>query len=467
MHLRRPSVLAAVAALVILLGVSGPAGPALAGPPGKWTVVSGGGISNIDRPGLYRTGDGTLHVAFTSESGSDSVEVAHVSASGKSLGRHTVVSGWSTTTWDPVLVGAPGGGMRIVFGGLRTTTPSDPYSEGYLYQGSSDAAGAAWTLAPSTTPAVASTQGYASYGTGVATLPDGTLVTAFPLNTEISYQVGSGPVQTFTVPDCCAYHVALAADGGAVYAAWYANGDAPSEQGVFVRQIYPTLGATVQAPGSVTKGDSLDPGARVAMVTRAGGGIYLAYLKGYPTTKSVALWKLGTSTVKNAPASKGASNVALSAGPAGRLWLAYDDGSDDLRAVRTSPSGAAFGAVQTLNVPGKSAVVYALAIEGSSGHGDVVFNDSLRILHQQVFAGLTLKADPKKWNGDKPAKVTFTVTDAGDPVKGATVKAKGKKCTTDKKGVCKLTFPQLGSGKFEAVAEKKDYADGSVRLKVT
>jgi len=464
MHPRRTSALAAVAALAVLSGL---AGPALAGPPGKWTVISGGGISNIDRPGLYRTADATLHVAFTSESGSDSVEVAHVSASGKSLGRHSVVSDWSATTWDPVLVGAPGGGMRIVFGGMRTTTPSDPYSEGYLYQGSSDAAGAAWTLAPSTTPAVASPQGYASYGTGVATLPDGTLVTAFPLNTEISYQVGAGPVQTFTVPDCCAYHVALAADGGSVYAAWYANGDSASTRGVFVRQIYPTLGATVQAPGSVTKGDSLDPGQRVAMVTRAGGGIYLAYLKGYPTTKSVALWKLGTNTVKNAPASKAASNVALSAGPAGRLWLAYDDGSDDLHAVRTNPSGMAFGAVQTLKTPGKSPAVYALAIEGSSGHGDVVFNDSLRILHQQVFAGLTLEAAPTKWNGNKSVKVSFTVTDAGDPVKGAKVKAKGKKCTTDKKGVCTITFPKSGAGKFVAVAEKNDYADGSVRLKVT
>ena len=45
--------------------------------------------------------------------------------------------------------------MRLVFGGHHTTVTGDPYNEGYVYYASSDAAGAGWTLAPNTAPAVA------------------------------------------------------------------------------------------------------------------------------------------------------------------------------------------------------------------------------------------------------------------------------------------------------------------------
>ncbi len=85
MVLRRLSVV-----LVLVLGVVGLAGPSLAGPPGKWTVISGGGLSNIVEPGMHRTADGTLHVAIVRENANstDYIDVAHVSESGKlSAGR--------------------------------------------------------------------------------------------------------------------------------------------------------------------------------------------------------------------------------------------------------------------------------------------------------------------------------------------------------------------------------------------
>ncbi len=63
--------------------------------------------------------------------------------------------------------------------------------------------------------------------------------------------------------------------------------------------------------------------------------------------------------------------------------------------------------------------------------------------------------------------VEFKVTDAGDAVKGAVVKAKGEKCETNKKGVCSISFAKMGKDKFNAVAKAKDYADGSLRLKVS
>ncbi len=458
---RRSSVIVASAAL--LTGIVGVAAPSHAGPPGTWTEISGGGISNIVEPGVYRTADGTLHVAIESTANSmDSIEVAHVSASGALTGRHVAVPSWSGTTADPDLVAAPGGGMRLVFGGHHTTVTGDPYNEGYVYYATADATGAGWALAPNTAPAVASGTGYVSSGTGVTTLADGTLVTAYPFNSTIFFQVGAGPVQSFDTPACCAYDISLATDGtGAVYAAWYSNGGTPGAQGTLVRQIHPTVGPVVQAPGGIEANDQA-----IGMVTRPDGGVYLAYPRGELNNQGYALWQLGTGTVRKVPGSKRATHLAMSTAPGGRLWLAFRDEKLGVRVVRTNPSATKFGAVQKIRSP-KGSTVYQVGIEGSTGRGDLIINDETHIWHQQVLAGLTLKASPKKWNGNNKVAVTFTVTDAGAAIQGAKVKAKGLKCTTNKKGRCTLHFLKLKQGKFDALAKKKEYAAGSVRLRVT
>ena len=420
---------------------------------------------------MYRTADGVLHVAMPRETNSlDSIDVAHISAGGQLEGRQVVLDSWSGLTERPRPGrGAAGAGCGWSSAASTRPTPASPYS-GTLYEAISDPTGTAWTLAPSTQSPVAHPSGYASYGTGTTTLADGTLVTAFPLNSAIYYQVGAGAVQTFDVNACCAYDMTLASDGANVWAAWYANGTAAVDQGVFVRQIYPALGPVIQAPGSVSSfggsPGSLGTGQAVAMVYRPGNGLYLAYLKGYPNTKAVTVWKYGTSLARSVPDSKEArhrGDVGRSRRPAlaglGRRLRRHPRSPH-------RPKGLTFGAVQLLKTPG-DASVYHVNIEGSAGHGDVIFNDGYRILHQQVFAGLSVKADPGKWNGDKSVKVSFKVTDAGDAVKGAVVKAKGEKCKTDASGKCSITFAKLNAGKFDAVAKKKEYADGSVRLKVT
>jgi len=461
--MRRSSLVLSAAAAVAVLLV---APTAHAGPPGTWTTISGPGVSNITEPGMYRTADGTLHVAIQTSSNLDSIDVAHVAASGALTGRSSAIPGWEGLTEDPDLIPGPGGGMRMVFGGLRTTTTGDPYSEGYVYSASSDASGGAWTLAPNTTPAVAGPSGHASYGTGATQLADGTIVAAFPLNSVVTYQIGNTAPQTFSVPECCVYDMTLVNDGGTVYAGWYANGNSPANKGVFVRTIYPTLGPIIQAPSSVTNGETLGTGQAVAMVARPGGGVYLAYQKGYPTAKNVALWRVGAAKPKLLKHSKGADNIGLSAGPTGRLWLAFDNGDNDISVVQTNAAATEFGAIQTIKTP-KNSTVYGANIQGGSTRGDVVFNNGTAILHQQVFYSLSVKASPGKVKaGKKGQHVTFTVTDAGDPVKGATVKAKGLSCKTDNKGKCEITFSGLPAKPFKATAKEKGYADGTVSVKV-
>lgn len=470
----RSRLLSAAAATVVLGVVAAVAAPVQAGPPGTWTVISGGGVVNIDEPGLYRTSDGTLHVAMHRNAGDlEYIDVGHITESGKLTGRTDAIGGWEAATVDPELVGSPDGGMRMVFGGIHSLDQADPYIAGYLWQTSAPAAGSPWTLSPS--PAVTQNTGYASYGTGATTLADGTLAAAYPLNSTIYYQIGAGPPQSFTVADCCVYHVALASDGASVWASWSANGDGAANMGIFVRQIYPALGPVMQAPGSVSSfGGSpgtLDPGQRTALVARNGGGLYLAYLNGYPSAKAVALWKVGSSSFSKVPGSKGATHVDMSAGPSGRLWIAFDDSSDDLHAVRTDTQAKDFGAVRTLQRPGSASTVYHVFIEGTRARADLLFNDSQRIWHQQLFAGLTLKASPAKWNGNDDQKVEFKVTDAGEGVKGATVKAKwnGQKltCKTEDNGKCTIHFPKLGKSSIKVTAKKSGYAPDETTLKVS
>ncbi len=473
MRLRRLSVVTMVLALLVAL--VGLAGPTNAGPPGKWTVISGGGVTNIVQPGLYRTADGTLHVAMQRNASDFTVEyidVAHVSEAGKLTGRTDATGAWEGLTVDPKLVGSPDGGMRMVYGGIRTTDVNDPYAAGYLWQSSSPADGGSWTLSP--TAAVAANTGYASSGSGATTLADGTLVAAYPQGSTIHYQVGAAAPASFEVADCCAYDVTLVQDAGVVYAAWYANGDGAANMGEFVRTIYPTLGPIIQVPGSVST-FSGNPGTiansqTTAMATRNGGGVYVAFCKGYPTCDSVVLWKYGTSKLLKVPHSQGASHVAISPAPSGRLWIAFEDDDDDLHAVRTNTTAKQFGAVRTINAPGSVDSVFKIAIEGTRARADLLFNDGERIWHQQLYAGLTLEATPGEWNGKNSVEVTFKVTDAGESLNNAKVKAKWngqeKTCTTQANGRCKLSFPKMGKSKIKVTAKKSGYAPDEIKLKV-
>jgi hypothetical protein len=463
---RRALALTAVGAVVAAALLTPPAQaaevtPAKPGTGPVWTTLVGSGVTTSSEPGLRRTADGTLHVAVATRDAANqnSISVFHVRADGTYAGTSPAVGPWAGTTLDPDLVGGVGGGLRLVFGGLRTTTTGDPYSEGYLYSASSDDAGAAWTLAPNTAPVVASTNGYSSYGTGVTTLPDGTVVAAYPINSTITYQVGAAPAQSFSVPACCAYDMSLVQQDGVVWASWYANGSAAGDQGVFVRQLYPTLGPTLQAPGSVSGGSSLPADQSVAMVARPGGGVYLAYKVGYPTATSVAVWRLGEPSARTVPGSKGASYVALSSTPDGRLWVAFDGARTEARAVRTNPSATTFGAVQQVKVPGKS--VYGIAVDGGTGRGDLVVNTGTAIIHTQVLAGLSVTAKPGRLKAGRAGVLKVTVTDAGDRVKGAKVRTRGDRCTTNAKGVCVLRLGQARRGKLVVLATAKGYAAGS------
>lgn len=473
MPLRTPlAIVASAATAVALLAAPTSAGAAPDGggtpPPsratGSWTRFTTGQVDNIAEAGLLRTADGVLHVVYPrGGSSTDDIAFANISAQGKVVASGTAVAGWASLPQDPKLVPTADGGIRLVFGGLQDTDVANPYSSGQMFSAIAPSSGTAWTLQPGAL--TQSGYAYGSYGTGATTLADGTPVVAFPLNSGLTWNAGGAPTDAGSAfPECCLYHVSLARSGDSVWSAFYANGSAEANQGIFVKQLLPAEGPAIKAPGSTTGGDSVSAGQAVPLLTLPDGRLVTAYCVGYPTCKRIALWVLGDARAISVPASRDARELAVAMEPGGRLWVAWSTGSGRVRFARSASYGAAFGAVTTIRPP-QGATVYSLAMSAASGSADLVVGDGSSMFHRRVLPGLSLRATPATWRKSKAQRVTVTVTDAGEPIKGAKVAGGGDSCTTAATGRCELTYPAGRAKRFTVTASKKGYGAAEVRLR--
>ena len=162
---------------------------------------------------------------------------------------------------------------------------------------------------------------------------------------------------------------------------------------------------------------------------------------------------------------QGGSKLSLSAGASGQLWLAFEDGHNNVGVVHTDSAASEFSPVQTVRTP-KGSTIYDLAIAAGTGRGDVVFDNGTAILHTQVLPGLGSRPARTSLKAGKPGRSPSPSPTPEPAVKGAKVKAKGKSCKTDKKGKCTITFPGLPAKSFDVRVTAGGYADGSVPIKV-
>ena len=72
-----------------------------------------------------------------------SLHAKPISSAGVAGTTHTVVTGWSTLSEDPAPF-VEGGQLKIAYGGIRSTSPSEKYSGPMAYSSSSD--GVSWAL---------------------------------------------------------------------------------------------------------------------------------------------------------------------------------------------------------------------------------------------------------------------------------------------------------------------------------
>ena len=127
--------------------------------------------------------------------------------------------------------------------------------------------------------------------------------------------------------------------------------------------------------------------------------------------------------------------MTIAAARDGRLWLVWDDrGSVDaqIRARRSNKGATRWGAEVVAGRPKGTLQAYRLDANAAGDALDVlgVFNlgtsSDASTFHRRLLPGLTLTAAPGRLRRGRRTSVTFTVRDAGDPVKGAKVAAGGE-----------------------------------------
>jgi hypothetical protein len=463
----------AAAAAIVLTGL-----PAVASASSPWHQVTGSNGANIDQVALLRTAGGTLHVAWHVPTGgsSDDLHDTSISASGTVEATTSVVAGWAAMD-NPALVPAPGGAIQVLFGGIHTTNSGDPNQD--LNSAVSSDGGSTWALQPGDVAA----PGASAYASPISATVAGAAVVPYETwfgTPGVWVHAGlssATPNFNYQTPfGCCGYDSNIASSAlGAIMLAWYSN--ATGHLGVYAQRVGSDgspIGSPVDMPG--TSNMSVGELGRTPLVSRPDGDFYIAYATGYPALDRIRLWHVGSgssTTIARVSTSGGEPTATVAAAPDGRLWVIWKQDVNDrphVFAVRSNKTMTRFGAVVDAGAPPAAfsgyrvdgnAIASALDLFGSFSIGS---SSSVATWYRRVLPGLTLTGQPAKLHRGHRTKVTFVVTDAGDPVKGAKVQADGRSGATNSKGEVKLQLTAQHT--LKAAASDVGYIAASARLAV-
>jgi len=446
---------------VLALGAAGllAGGSALASSETRtaWTRVTPATGDSNDEVGHARTTTGVLHVVWRRRVGPNREEIAHttVSPAGKP-GATTVAATPFVLVTDPDLVVMPDGSLRVFFGAQTGITESSG-----VRTATATAGGSGWSLDPERVSASTVTPS----DVGAAVSAGGVPIVSWIAGPVLSLHTGLSPADPDRAlgpsPKCCFNRPALVTAGGQTLLAFHSN--VAGQEGIFVRPVAPTLGPAHRAPGSTTGGQTVAVDERTPVTARSGAaGVYAAYCGGYPECHTVLLWRVGSAKARTVGEGRDVENVNVAPGPDGRLWVMWEDNdANALLARRSDPSVGCMGAIVAVDQPPRSSYVWALNGEGSLGPLDVFANaaptrvGSAATWHTRILPGLALVATGGK-------TLTFTVTDACQPVAGARIAVGGRKLATNAKGVATVTLP---AGSYSAVATKLGFTSASARVK--
>ncbi|HEX2059026.1 MAG TPA: hypothetical protein VHI71_11750 [Actinomycetota bacterium] len=483
--------LRALVAGLAVLGLVVAAPTASGGPPGRWTKI-GNPSANFAQPGLARTADGTLHLVWVrhtpGNAAADDVVHTSIAANGTVGATGVVQSAWASAWPQPDLVLTADGGLRAFWGGIRSVQSNEQHTN--ISSATAPSSGSPWTLQPGD---VSEGAGGSSSSIGAAVAPDGTPLFSWSPGGEGFVHRGTDPASAnheFDTPGqgCCNYDPDLATDDatGEMWVAWYSN--QADAEGIWVQEVDPATGqptgSPARMPGTVTtyngEEKSVQEIQRTPIAAPEGGGVFVAYTGGYPSTNRVLVWKIGTSNAAVVARSgdRELNTPGLAADPSGRLWVVWSQvdagGTPIIFARRSNVGGSRWGAVVRLRPPralGDCKALYSVTPSAQSSVLDVVANfidgcgAAVAFWHTQLRAGLSLTARPRTFT--RRATVVFTVTDAGDPVEGARVRVDGKSATTGPDGQAEIALgPYSSARRLTARATKAGYAAASARLRV-
>lgn len=441
--------LVATTALFALFAAS-----AHAGPPGKWSQVTGP-QENTTELGLARSGDGVLHVIWAQDTGLGGI-VHHsaLSANAKTWSGPNTVYSYPDGLNNRLALVSTAGGLRAFFAGL-VGTESNPLQGRLATATSTD--GTSWTVQPDSASNNTDTLSsvYASAGVAAAVGTDGTPITAWG-DTGSGYHFGissTTPDMRYGGGSCCVYAPGIGVDSvtGETVLAWQFL---QTGNGTAYQTIRPAVGPMIQPTGARAANTS----TRTAITGRIGAaGVYLAYLRGTNQfMSSPAVVRTSGGSAYTFRGAKDAEDIGIAAAPGGRLWVFWQR-KGKITAVRSNTKATKWGAPVTIKPPKNTSVIYNLAGEGSLGPLDLfALVDRSSILmnwQQRILPGLTLSA------ASAHGKIKFRVTDAGSPVRGAKVKAGGRSKRTNSAGRATIN---LRAGRYRATATKTGYAPAKV-----
>jgi hypothetical protein len=222
-----------------------------------------------------------------------------------------------------------------------------------------------------------------------------------------------------------------------------------------MRQVAPSLGTPQKMPGQIRN-------ELVLSGRDAGAGVFAAYTQDGSSVRlqrygggSVAVGKLRGVT----PAKLGTAT-----GLAGRIWVIWGD-DNGVAVTRSNKAVTRFEPIQRTRPD--SAGLLRLSGDGRLGPLDLLVDQIPNgnpippsgTFYARVLPQLSAKAKVKKH------KLTVKVTDAGDAVAGAKVKAAGKKATTNAKGTAVLKLSPKTKGKLAVTVTKTGYNKLKIRAK--
>jgi hypothetical protein len=399
---------------------------------------------------------------------------------------------WGELNWQPTLVVGDEQEPIVIFQGGRSLKKGDVYGDGCVV--SAEGPNVPWILSP-----FSLTNPCGSVGPGGAAEMKG--------EDEFSAEQGSGsqihyllhqepgvppspklpPSSSFALPCPCgsraSAEVADLAGNGDAYVAW-AQVNVKGEYGLYVKDLS-TNGPIMKAPGSGERSANVFPPVFSDLAftsTNTHSGVFLAYCSN-TTACNVLLWRAGTPSAMATPAVgiNGNADMAISAGPGGRLWLAWWDvnkaGDLFISIARTNEADNRFGPVTTyptscwsypplIGLGGGSWGRLDVAMQCVVAHPKIEAEDFVT----QAIVPVQVSPTTTSFENLKAHSVTFTVTDVGDPVPGATVAIPGKglKATTGATGTATLTFPAgIAAGHYSVVVTGPNYRPALAGVVVT
>ena len=390
--------------------------------------------------GYARTADGVLHVVIDQNtnwgSSYNGIAALTINPAGH-VGPSVQALNWGgqASQGIPGLTVMPSGALEATWGGY-------PFGSDGPWGISSGNGGATWSSP------VNIGSGSMEFGDShvAAAISNGTPVLAAGCCGGIVIQQGFGAgaptYQLTNSTDGCAGNTNLVEDAatGAAIASW---DSCDGTGGLWLQQTAPFQGAAQKAPIPSQYGE----GIPLMLANRtAGPGVFAAYPSTYANTTHISLLRYGGGSVSVGSARHLHADVwGAATGNDGRIWVFWwggntKNGKQQIAFTRSNNADSAFEPIQTFNL---TFSIGTLSGDGRLGPLDLLISglapnaQHTGIYYAHIYPALSASVHVADLGGGK-FKLKVGVTDAGDPVSGATVTAKGKSKTTNGKGHAKL-----------------------------